>query len=170
MDCQFINLWFQKKVKRKKPKTTKGKQENGETADDNTMPETSLVKVPYAPAPEKNVVKKPKMQKVKKQDLKRKLVEDKQSVPPPVKAKKQKPQENGSTKTNTFKDQLVESLKGSRFRFLNEVLYTTKSQDAVDLFKSEPNAFAVYHDGYRQQVQQWPLNPLDRVIKAVRKL
>lgn len=70
----------------------------------------------------------------------------------------------------TFREQLVANLKGSRFRFLNEMLYTTDGQNAANIFKEDPLAYKAYHDGYRQQVQQWPLNPLDRIIKSIRKM
>lgn len=65
---------------------------------------------------------------------------------------------------------LREKLKGSRFRFLNEMLYSSEGSDAVKLFTDDKDAFKAYHDGYRQQVQQWPLNPLDRIIKSIRKM
>lgn len=72
--------------------------------------------------------------------------------------------------TDSFRNKLIGNLKGSRFRFLNEMLYSSEGSDAVKLFKDDKGAFKAYHDGYRQQVEQWPLNPLDRIIKAIRKL
>lgn len=43
-----------------------------------------------------------------------------------------------------------DKLKQSKFRFLNEQLYTTKSEEALSLFKEDPALFADYHEGYRQ--------------------
>ncbi|XP_061394368.1 ribosomal RNA-processing protein 8 [Musca vetustissima] len=69
-----------------------------------------------------------------------------------------------------FEAKLKEQLMGGRFRFLNEQLYTMNSKKAEQLFKSDPEAFKAYHDGYRHQVEKWPLNPLNRIIKMVKKL
>lgn len=69
-----------------------------------------------------------------------------------------------------FREKLVENLKGSRFRFINELLYTRKGQDAIKIFKEDSDAFQTYHNGYRKQVEQWPINPLDRIIKSIQTL
>lgn len=45
-----------------------------------------------------------------------------------------------------------EKLEASRFRFLNEQLYTGSSSDAAKLFDEDPDAFEAYHRGYRIQV------------------
>lgn len=71
---------------------------------------------------------------------------------------------------DSFRNKLIGNLKGSRFRFLNEILYTSDGSNAVKLFKQDRAAFTAYHDGYRQQVEQWPLNPLDRIIKSIKKM
>ncbi|KAJ6632925.1 Ribosomal RNA-processing protein 8 [Pseudolycoriella hygida] len=71
---------------------------------------------------------------------------------------------------NSFRQTLIDNLKGSRFRYLNELLYTKPSDEATGVFQDDPTSFQAYHDGYRQQVQQWPLNPLDRIIKALKRL
>lgn len=75
-----------------------------------------------------------------------------------------------ATSSSSLADKLKDSLKSSRFRFINEELYKSKSSDAVKMFREDPEAFSVYHEGYRQQVTHWPSNPLDRIIKAVRKM
>lgn len=106
-------------------------------------------------------------------------------APLPVKDTKDKPtkklkpdeaiseEEDGSEETDapsSFRDKLIGNLKGSRFRFLNEKLYSTEGSGGLKLFKEDKGAFKAYHEGYRQQVQQWPLNPLDRIIKSIKKL
>lgn len=65
---------------------------------------------------------------------------------------------------------LADRLKASRFRFINEQLYTHTGEEAEDIFKQDDSAFSAYHDGYRKQVKQWPLNPLDRIINSIKKL
>lgn len=71
---------------------------------------------------------------------------------------------------SSFRQTLIDNLKGSRFRYLNELLYSKPSNEATSVFQDDPSSFQAYHDGYRQQVKQWPLNPLDRMIKAMKRL
>ncbi|XP_053658471.1 ribosomal RNA-processing protein 8 [Anopheles marshallii] len=70
----------------------------------------------------------------------------------------------------TLRDKLTDRLKGSRFRFINEQLYKMPGEEAKKLFQEDPASFDAYHEGYRQQVEQWPMNPLNRMIKCILKL
>lgn len=81
--------------------------------------------------------------------------------------KKHKPQKREGI---DFRDQLVDDLKSSRFRFINELLYTRPGHSASEIFKEDSQAFQTYHEGYRQQVAYWPINPLDRIIKSIKGL
>jgi ribosomal RNA-processing protein 8 len=74
------------------------------------------------------------------------------------------------SKPLSYQDKLRESLKGSRFRFINEQLYSNPSVEAVKIFEEDESAFTAYHEGYRHQVNQWPMNPLDRLIKQINKM
>jgi len=49
-------------------------------------------------------------------------------------------------------------------------LYTTTSQHSYERFKSNPTLFQQYHEGFRTQVRQWPVNPLDLTIRWIVKL
>ena len=60
-------------------------------------------------------------------------------------------------------------LSGSRFRELNEDLYTTTSDTAYKRFSENPELFDQYHEGFRKQVSQWPVNPVDVIIRWIRK-
>ena len=60
-------------------------------------------------------------------------------------------------------------LKASRFRFLNELLYTQTGRKSLEMFTQDPDAFQTYHQGYSDQVKKWPLNPLDLIVKAIMK-
>ncbi|XP_050067348.1 ribosomal RNA-processing protein 8 [Anopheles maculipalpis] len=71
---------------------------------------------------------------------------------------------------SNLRDKLVDRLKGSRFRFINEQLYKIPGKEAKKLFQEDPASFDAYHEGYRQQVEQWPMNPLNRMIKCILKL
>jgi ribosomal RNA-processing protein 8 len=50
-------------------------------------------------------------------------------------------------------------LKGSQFRWLNEMLYTIPGSEALAYFQANPQQFDAYHSGFRSQVTKWPTNP-----------
>lgn len=60
-------------------------------------------------------------------------------------------------------------LASARFRHLNETLYTSPSDKALDLFTKNPEMFTEYHEGFRQQVDVWPENPVDGYIADIRR-
>lgn len=45
-------------------------------------------------------------------------------------------------------DKLVSHMVTSRFRYLNEKLYTTTSKEAQKMFEKDPQSFYAYHQGY----------------------
>jgi len=61
-------------------------------------------------------------------------------------------------------------LAASRFRFLNEQLYTQQGSASASLFKGDPSLFASYHTGYQIQAKQWPLDPLDLIISDIKHM
>ncbi|KAE8377643.1 methyltransferase-domain-containing protein [Aspergillus bertholletiae] len=62
-----------------------------------------------------------------------------------------------------------QKLISSRFRHLNETLYTTPSSKALELFTTSPELFDEYHAGFSRQVKEsWPSNPVDGYIQAIR--
>ncbi|MCJ1345645.1 25S rRNA (adenine645-N1)-methyltransferase [Peltigera leucophlebia] len=62
---------------------------------------------------------------------------------------------------------MQQKLISSRFRHLNETLYTTPSQQASSLF-SEPANYNSYHAGFRAQVAVWPQNPINTFIADIK--
>lgn len=58
-------------------------------------------------------------------------------------------------------------LESAEFRWINEKLYTSTSEQAQALFKETPEAFKTYHNGFRTQVQKWPLNPIDLIAEKI---
>lgn len=70
----------------------------------------------------------------------------------------------------SYQEQLRESLKGSRFRFLNEQMYKQSGRESMKLFQEDETAFEAYHEGYRQQIAQWPMNPLERIINTIKRM
>ena len=49
-------------------------------------------------------------------------------------------------------DSAKAKLKASRFRYLNELLYTQEGKESLRMFSQDPEAFQTYHEGYADQV------------------
>ena len=61
-----------------------------------------------------------------------------------------------------------EQLEGSKFRLINEKLYTTTSSQAKEFFKTNPQYFDTMHNGFQLQATKWPIVPVDEVIKWIK--
>ncbi|CAK0903817.1 unnamed protein product, partial [Prorocentrum cordatum] len=59
-------------------------------------------------------------------------------------------------------------LQGSRFRWLNDTLYSITGDEAKRLYEKDPALASVYHEGFRLQASKWPKNPLDGIIRWLR--
>ncbi|XP_029026448.1 ribosomal RNA-processing protein 8 isoform X2 [Betta splendens] len=79
-------------------------------------------------------------------------------------APENKPQQ---TQPASFRSRMEQRLESARFRYINEVLYSTSSGEAKRMFKQDPQAFSIYHRGYTAQVQKWPTNPVDAIISYI---
>jgi Hypothetical methyltransferase len=88
--------------------------------------------------------------------------------------KKRRPSNAGSKEKviNCGKDMAsaCERLESSKFRWLNEQLYTHPSMASHELFLKTPALFEQYHVGFSRQVQLWPVNPVDIIINELRKM
>ncbi|XP_060130135.1 ribosomal RNA-processing protein 8 [Zootoca vivipara] len=78
-------------------------------------------------------------------------------------------QEPLSERAASLRLRMEERLESARFRFINQQLYTSSSQQAVQLFQDDPEALAVYHRGFARQVAQWPENPVQRFVRYLRQ-
>lgn len=67
-----------------------------------------------------------------------------------------------------LQQKMMAKLSGSRFRWINEQLYTTSSEHALQLVKEQPSLFDEYHQGFRSQVQLWPENPVDVLVDQIK--
>ncbi|OBZ83023.1 Ribosomal RNA-processing protein 8 [Choanephora cucurbitarum] len=65
---------------------------------------------------------------------------------------------------------MKEKLSGARFRWLNEQLYTTPGNKSFSLFQEKPELFDEYHEGFRHQVESWPVNPVDIIIGQLKSM
>lgn len=70
----------------------------------------------------------------------------------------------------SLRERMMAQLKASRFRYLNEQLYSSDSSQSKKYFEEDPDAFYAYHEGYKQQVDRWPMNPLDVIIESIKKM
>jgi ribosomal RNA-processing protein 8 len=78
--------------------------------------------------------------------------------------------DNSSTsKLTPLQTRMREKLISSRFRYLNETLYTTPSTASYELFKQNPSFFSEYHEGFQRQIGVWPENPADGFVKWIRQ-
>ncbi|KAF4321504.1 hypothetical protein BBO99_00006691 [Phytophthora kernoviae] len=86
--------------------------------------------------------------------------------------KTQQSKQKGKPKAMTASDRLAEMrrrLDGGKFRMLNEQLYTSTGEDSFSTFQEDPELFDVYHQGFREQADKWPVNPLDTFIDYVKR-
>lgn len=70
-------------------------------------------------------------------------------------------------KKSSLQDAFKAQLSGSRFRILNEELYTTTSKESLERFSKNPELFEQYHEGFRHQVEVWPVNPVDVIVRSL---
>lgn len=73
-------------------------------------------------------------------------------------------------KSLSLRERMMAQLRSSRFRFINETLYNNASFESKKYFKDDPDAFNAYHEGFQQQVDNWPLNPVDIIIESIKKM
>lgn len=73
-----------------------------------------------------------------------------------------------TSKLTPLQQKMMAKLSGSRFRWINEQLYTISSEDALSLIKQQPSLFDEYHQGFRSQVQSWPENPVNVFVDQVK--
>lgn len=73
-----------------------------------------------------------------------------------------------NSKLTPLQRTMAAKLLSSRFRHLNQTLYTTPSTSAFELFTRTPSAYEAYHAGFRAQVAVWPENPVEGFIAELK--
>ncbi|CAJ1934527.1 unnamed protein product [Cylindrotheca closterium] len=104
-----------------------------------------------------------KQQKQDQVDYSSKSPASKQELGTDAATESSTPTSTGSKLQNAFKARL----SGSRFRILNEELYTKDSKDSFARFSQNPELFEQYHEGFRHQVASWPVNPVDVIVRWI---
>ncbi|KAM9733001.1 uncharacterized protein rrp8 isoform 1-T1 [Menidia menidia] len=118
-------------------------------------------------------------QSLKRQKMQRMLLRREESPPePPPGGEEQDPAPPGGegeepaaapSRSDALRSRMEQRLEAARFRYINELLYSTSSGEARRMFQQDPQAFWVYHKGYTAQVQRWPANPVDAIISFIHK-
>jgi SAM-dependent methyltransferase len=116
---------------------------------------------------DKDSKEKPKLDKEKSSSKKSKKKEE---IVGASLGRYDKDKQAGETKSpaSSLQQSFKARLTGSRFRILNEELYTTTSSTAFDRFKSNPELYEQYHEGFRHQVEQWPVNPVTTIVNRLK--
>lgn len=113
--------------------------------------------------------KKKRMRAMSAKLKKRESVEGKKVVPVSKKTGAEEESLSLAAGKPTTNSKLQEAFKarlsGSRFRILNEELYTTTSKESFEKFSKNPELFDQYHEGFRHQVESWPVNPVDVIVR-----
>ncbi|TNN01079.1 hypothetical protein fugu_010461 [Takifugu bimaculatus] len=114
-------------------------------------------------------------QRLKREKLRKMLQSQEakqQESPPEIKAETALAEEEKELKqdrSTSLRSRMEQRLESARFRYINEVLYSTSSSEAKRMFKQDPQAFWIYHKGYTAQVQRWPANPVDDIIAYIQQ-
>lgn len=153
-----------KTQKRKERKNTQRIQEQEQIEQEQAS------KVPE-PKEQQIAEELPKDKKLKNKKRKQEDNEDKKPV---KKTKSEESREESvkplfsGKKLTPLQQKMMAKLSGSRFRWINEQLYTISSEDALKLIKDTPSLFDEYHQGFTQQVASWPENPVDVFVDQIK--
>ncbi|CDO64311.1 rRNA processing and telomere maintaining methyltransferase, putative [Plasmodium reichenowi] len=60
-------------------------------------------------------------------------------------------------------------VNSSLFRYINEYMYTNNSAVVQNKLNQTKNIFNIYHQGYKNQKNKWPHNPVSIIIKHLKK-
>ncbi|PYH49905.1 25S rRNA (adenine645-N1)-methyltransferase [Aspergillus saccharolyticus JOP 1030-1] len=170
IEGEKMTPWARKKAEKNAMKAEKNQSQDQAPKQENV--ETDAPRQSTDAAAEES--EKPKSKKQKKNKNKNKEEKQEQSQddaaskPSTAESMPVAPPETKAILT-PLQQAMRQKLISSRFRHLNETLYTTPSSKALELFTSNPELFDEYHAGFARQVKEsWPSNPVDGYIKALR--
>ncbi|XP_034405051.1 ribosomal RNA-processing protein 8 [Cyclopterus lumpus] len=147
-----------------------------ETSADGTKQKADVPEVENTGEQHQSPLKRPKPEMSREQILKReklrKLLHRQEPVqresPAETEDQPAAPEEEVKPdRSASLRSRMEQRLESARFRYINEVLYSTSSGEAKRMFKQDPLAFGIYHRGYTAQVQRWPANPVDAIISYI---
>ncbi len=74
-----------------------------------------------------------------------------------------------SSKSGTLHDVFEAKLKESKFRLLNEKLYSITGDEAKKMFAKDKSLFGIYHEGYRSAIKKWTIDPIEQIVKRLKE-
>eukprot|EP01083_Nonionella_stella_P051643 137112_1 len=84
--------------------------------------------------------------------------------------KKTQPKNTSNRKSNNQQTHSNTQLDGAQFRWMNEMLYNSTGNEAMNRIQEHKSEFIEYHQAYNDIVQnQWPQSPLQRIIRSITK-
>lgn len=107
--------------------------------------------------------KRQKLQKILSRE------KDQHEAPEETNVAQMEVEEEEQSHSDSLRSRMEQRLEAARFRYINELLYTTTSGEAKRMFQQDPQAASIYHRGYTAQVQRWPSNPVDAIISFIKK-
>ncbi|KNC96254.1 25S rRNA (adenine645-N1)-methyltransferase [Spizellomyces punctatus DAOM BR117] len=124
-------------------------------------PNSELASTPISKGPPKSTLKAGPLNAVREalkagQQPKAGLIPTKQPAKP-------------TSNLTALQEKMHKKLAGAKFRWINEILYTKESREAVKIFKEQPEMFDIYHEGFRSQTEGWPANPVDGFLAWLRE-
>ena len=66
-----------------------------------------------------------------------------------------------------IEEKIENNLEDTKFRILNEKLYKSSSEEALNYFKLNQEDFLTYHKGFSSQAKKWPVNPNNIILKSL---
>lgn len=159
--------------------------ETGESPGQESKPEVGESQVgstddqQHPTPPSKRQKQEEKKEQIRKREKLRKLLHSQSQGPDARENPAERKDEDKVTPTKeevneapadhsaSLRSRMVQRLESARFRYINEVLYTSSSAEAKRMFKQDPQAFGIYHRGFTAQVQRWPANPVDAIISYI---
>ncbi|XP_051253642.1 ribosomal RNA-processing protein 8 [Dicentrarchus labrax] len=177
-ETQTLREEKQQVAKEKKTKGSKVEKGATESSADRSKQKADDPEVEVTDDQHQLPLKRPKPELSKELSLKREKLRkmlrsqetDQREIPAETKDEPAAPEEEVKPdRSASLRSRMEQRLESARFRYINEVLYSTTSGEAKRMFKQDPQAFGIYHRGYTAQVQRWPANPVDDIISYIRQ-
>ena len=152
-----------------------GKQQSEAQTKTKGGYEHAKITADLQPSPNKRLKPELSKEQIQKRAKLRKMLQIKEPVQPdqpesPAEPKDEPvaPEEEVKLdRSASLRLRMEQRLESARFRYINELLYSTSSGEAKRMFKQDPQAFWIYHRGYTTQVKRWPANPVDAIISWI---
>ncbi len=74
-----------------------------------------------------------------------------------------------SSKSGTLHDVFEAKLKESKFRLLNEKLYSITGEEAKKMVAKDKSLFVIYHEGDRSAIKKGTIDPIEQIVKRLKE-